>query len=74
MRKANASGGNDAVSVMAKLLNNPTTAPPMAAMRKRAELAADTAYVDSVLEGSAIKARALARTVLARARLACGLD
>jgi len=44
------------------------------ARAKRAELTADIAYVNSVLDGSAAKARALARQVLARARLACGLD
>jgi tryptophanyl-tRNA synthetase len=44
------------------------------ARAKRAELAADVAYVNSVLEDSAAKARALARQVLTRARLACGLD
>jgi hypothetical protein len=37
-------------------------------------LAANLAYVNSVLDESAAKARALARKVLARARLACGLD
>jgi len=45
-----------------------------AARTRRAELAADIAYVNSVLDQSAAKARALARKVLARARLACGLD
>jgi tryptophanyl-tRNA synthetase len=45
-----------------------------AARAKRAELVADLAYVNGVLDQSAAKARALARTVLARARLACGLD
>ncbi len=45
-----------------------------AARVKRAELAANLAYVNGVLDQSAAKARALARTVLARARLACGLD
>jgi tryptophanyl-tRNA synthetase len=45
-----------------------------AARAKRAELVADLAYVNGVLEKSAAKARALARGVLARARLACGLD
>jgi tryptophanyl-tRNA synthetase len=45
-----------------------------AARAKRAELAADLAYVNGVLDQSATKARALARRVLARARLACGLD
>jgi tryptophanyl-tRNA synthetase len=45
-----------------------------AARAKRAELAANLAYVNSVLDESAAKARALARKVLARARLACGLD
>ena len=45
-----------------------------AARAKRAELAANLGPVNSVLEESAAKARALARKVLARARLACGLD
>jgi tryptophanyl-tRNA synthetase len=45
-----------------------------AARARRAELAADPGYVNSVLTGSAAKARALAVNVLARARLACGLD
>jgi tryptophanyl-tRNA synthetase len=45
-----------------------------AARAKRAELAANLDAVNKVLESSAEKARALARTVLARARLACGLD
>jgi tryptophanyl-tRNA synthetase len=45
-----------------------------AARTRRAELAANRDYVNSVLMGSAAKARALARVVLARARLACGLD
>jgi tryptophanyl-tRNA synthetase len=45
-----------------------------AARAKRAELAANLAYVNGVLDQSAAKARALARRVLARARLACGLD
>jgi len=45
-----------------------------AARARRAELAADPAHVNRVLEESAAKARALARKVLARARLACGLD
>jgi tryptophanyl-tRNA synthetase len=45
-----------------------------AARTKRAELVGDTAFVDSVLEESAAKARAIARKVLARARWACGLD
>jgi tryptophanyl-tRNA synthetase len=45
-----------------------------AARAKREELAANMAFVNSVLEESAAKARALARKVLARARLACGLD
>ncbi len=44
------------------------------ARAKRAELAANLAYVNGVLAQSAAKARALARAVLARARLACGLD
>ena len=45
-----------------------------AARARRAELAGDLPHVNSVLEGSASKARALARKVLARARVACGLD
>jgi tryptophanyl-tRNA synthetase len=45
-----------------------------AARAKRAGLAANLAYVNAVLAESAAKARALARPVLARARLACGLD
>jgi|ERR1700722_1864162 len=45
-----------------------------AARAKRAELAANLPYVNSVLDQSATKARALARRVLDRARLACGLD
>jgi tryptophanyl-tRNA synthetase len=45
-----------------------------AARAKRAELAANLPFVNSVLKESAAKARALARPVLARARLACGLD
>jgi tryptophanyl-tRNA synthetase len=45
-----------------------------AARARRAELAANLEFVNSVLEESAKKARALARPVLSRARLACGLD
>jgi len=45
-----------------------------AARARRAELAADPAHVNGVLKESAAKARALARKVLDRARLACGLD
>jgi tryptophanyl-tRNA synthetase len=41
---------------------------------KRAELAANLDFVNAVLTDSAGKARVLARSVLARARLACGLD
>jgi hypothetical protein len=37
-------------------------------------LAANLVFVHGVLDQSAAKARALARGVLARARLACGLD
>ena len=44
------------------------------ARSKRAELAANPDYVNEVLADSAAKARTLARKVLARARLACGLD
>jgi len=45
-----------------------------AARAKRGELAANLDFVNRVLEDSATKARALARQVLSRARLACGLD
>jgi tryptophanyl-tRNA synthetase len=45
-----------------------------AARAKRADLAANPDYVNGVLTDSAAKARALAREVLARVRLACGLD
>lgn len=45
-----------------------------AARGKRAELAANRDYVEQVLKDSAVKAKALATAVLARARLACGLD
>jgi tryptophanyl-tRNA synthetase len=45
-----------------------------AARTRRTELAADRAYVEQVLKDGAAKARGLARQVLARARLACGLD
>jgi len=45
-----------------------------AARAKRAELGANPDYVNDVLSGSAAKARDLAGKVLARARLACGLD
>jgi tryptophanyl-tRNA synthetase len=45
-----------------------------AARAKRAELEANIVYVHRVLDESAAKARALARQVLARARVACGLD
>jgi tryptophanyl-tRNA synthetase len=41
---------------------------------KRAELAADLDSVNRLLDESAEKAQALARKVLSRARLACGLD
>ncbi len=44
------------------------------ARQKRADLAANLDYVNGVLTDSAAKAQVLARTVLARARLACGLD
>ena len=40
-RKATANGGIEAPSVIVKLLNKPTTAPPMPAIRKRAEWAID---------------------------------
>jgi tryptophanyl-tRNA synthetase len=42
--------------------------------KKRAELAADRAYVEKILSDGAGKARAVARQVLNRARRACGLD
>jgi tryptophanyl-tRNA synthetase len=45
-----------------------------AARAKRTELAGNKDYVEQVLKDSAAKARALATKVLARARLACGLD
>jgi tryptophanyl-tRNA synthetase len=45
-----------------------------AARARRSELVANPDYVNGVLTESAAKARALARVVLARARLACGLD
>lgn len=41
---------------------------------RRGELAAHPDYVNTVLADSAAKARTLARTVLSRARRACGLD
>ncbi len=44
------------------------------ARARRAELAANPNHVESILAESAEKARALARKVLARARLAAGLD
>jgi tryptophanyl-tRNA synthetase len=40
---------------------------------KRAEIAADPAYVDSVLKAGAEKANALADTVMTRVRKAVGL-
>jgi len=45
-----------------------------AARAQRAELAAHLDYVNKVLTDSAAQARNLAQKVLARARLACGLD
>ncbi|HEX3798118.1 MAG TPA: tryptophan--tRNA ligase [Verrucomicrobiae bacterium] len=45
-----------------------------AARAKRAEYAANLDYVNSVLTEGATRARALAQTVLRRAKLACGLD
>jgi tryptophanyl-tRNA synthetase len=45
-----------------------------AARVRRAELAADLAGVEHILRDGAARARALARTVLQRARRACGLD
>lgn len=45
-----------------------------AARKRREELAANIPDVEQVLKDGAAKARALARKVLARARLACGLD
>ncbi len=44
------------------------------ARKKRAELAANLDYVHKVLTDGAVKARALAQTVLKRARMASGLD
>lgn len=44
------------------------------ARRRRAELAANLDYVESVLRDGAAKARAKAQEVLRRARRACGLD
>jgi tryptophanyl-tRNA synthetase len=43
------------------------------ARERRAELAADPAFVEGVLRSGAAKARAIAASVLARARHACGL-
>src|SRR4029077_20855930 len=45
-----------------------------AARAKRAELAADSSYVDSVLADGAARARGVAQKVLKRAKTACGLD
>ncbi|HEX3988438.1 MAG TPA: tryptophan--tRNA ligase, partial [Verrucomicrobiae bacterium] len=45
-----------------------------AARAKRAELVANPDYVNGVLADGAAKARAIARIVLSRARLACGVD
>ncbi len=44
------------------------------ARKKRAELAADLPYVNGILAAGAAKARALAQTVLKRARKNCGLE
>jgi tryptophanyl-tRNA synthetase len=44
------------------------------ARAKRAELAANLDHVNQVLKDGALKAQALARKVLDRAKLACGLD
>jgi tryptophanyl-tRNA synthetase len=44
------------------------------ARKKRAELAANQDYVNKVLADGAQKARALAQTVLKRARKNCGLE
>jgi tryptophanyl-tRNA synthetase len=44
------------------------------ARKKRADLAADLGYVNSVLAEGAAKARALAQAVLKRARRNCGLE
>jgi tryptophanyl-tRNA synthetase len=44
------------------------------ARQRRAELAANPDYVHAVLTEGATKARALARTVLKRARKACGIE
>ena len=45
-----------------------------AARARRAELMANLDYVDSVLKDGAQRARAVASTVLTRARIACGLQ
>ncbi len=45
-----------------------------AARQKRAELAANPDHVDDILRAGAARARALATSVLKRARRACGLD
>ena len=45
-----------------------------AARQRRAELAANPAYVNGVLADGAAKARAIARPILKRARQACGLE
>jgi tryptophanyl-tRNA synthetase len=45
-----------------------------AARARRAELAAHPDYVNQVLHEGAVRARAVAQTVLQRARRACGLD
>ena len=42
--------------------------------KRRAELAANPDYVQGVLRDGAVRARAVATKVLARAKLACGLD
>jgi tryptophanyl-tRNA synthetase len=45
-----------------------------AARAKRAELTANLAYVENVLQDSAVRARSLAQTVLKRARRNAGID
>jgi tryptophanyl-tRNA synthetase len=44
------------------------------ARAKRAELTSDLSYVNQLLTDSAAKARAIAKKVLTRARIACGLE
>jgi len=56
-RKAIAKGGIEAPCVIVKLLNSPTTAPPIAAMRKRAELATDGTNVRVAICWSKVRKR-----------------